>query len=174
MLPQNRTPDNAVRTAIYLEVVGLNASILQKIPRRKLAEEDIHYTGFTKFSSATVLAGFFRCGLRERMTAIELGYSTNGNACVAERIGNIQQETRNLYEAYRDFHRSGHVPQSLAWILDPERKKRKVFGKNRRNISVRICHEMIAYHMGSRVRAALRTGVPRSTIRFWLNLGYKE
>jgi len=172
----NRTPENAVNIAIHSEIVTLSVSVLKKMSRRKLRCKDVHHTGNTKYSSDEVLAEFFECGFMEGMAGRKLGYYCGPtNAClgIAKRISYIQEEVRNLYETYCGFNRSGHVVKSLAWILDPKRQMKRL-GKNRRNMSVRICREMVAYHLGSRARASERSGVPIDVIRFWLNLGTKE
>mgnify|MGYP001175410296 FL=1 len=175
MRKRNRTPENAVRVAVHSEIVTLSVSVLKKMSRRKLRCKDVHHTGNTDYSSDEVFAEFLECGLMEGRAGRRLGYfcGPTGNCSgIARRMKYIQEETRNLYEAYRDFNKAGHVVVPLSWILDPKRSTRGL-GRNRRNISVRICHEMIAYHMGSRIRASIKTGVPRSTISYWLNLGYK-
>jgi len=173
----NRGPEKAVRTAIHLKVVGLSVGVLKKMPNKELTEEIDKYTGNTRFSSAKVLAEFFRCGLIEHIAGKNLRYYCNRvGSCrsIASRMKTIQEETRDLYEAYRDFNKAGHVTQSLAWILDPARNKRGDYGRNRRNMSVRICREMVRYHKRSRIRASKKTGVPINVIRLWLNLGPKE
>ena len=179
MQPINRTPINAVKVSTFL--VNIKASIvwLRTVTTAELLAENVHLTGFTRFTSLSVILAFFICGLRENATARLLKYRTDvmGNASgnVASRVRRITEEIDGkFYQAFYILRKAGHIQHSLAWLLNPERSKRKVYGKNRRNISVNICETIVARNGGNKHRASKKTGVPVSTIDFWRNLGYKE
>ena len=176
MMPINRSSGNAVNVGILLIRRIVSIVMLRTMTTEELLAENIYLTGNTRFTSLAVLLAFFRCGMIEHDTSKLLGYrGTRGN--VAWRIGKIAEEIDDgFYKAFYVLRRAGHIQHSLAWELDPKRspKKGRRYGTNRRNISVNICETIVARNGGSRRRAAKRTGVPIETIRFWLNLGYKE
>jgi len=183
MMPINRIPANAVNVGILLERRAVSIAVLRTMTTEELLAENMYLTGNSRFNSLSVLLAFFICGMIEKDTATLLGYKDSHyspvrcGASVSYRMKNIAEEVDNeFYKAFYVLRKAGHIQHSLAWILNPERspKKGKRFGKNRRNISVNICETIVARNGGSRRRASEKTKVPRSTINFWLNLGYKE
>jgi len=177
MMPQNRTSANAVNVGILLERRAVSIAMLRTMTTEELLADNIYLTGNSRFNSLSVILAFFICGLLERDTATLLGYKDAGENSVAYRMRNIAGEIDNeFYKAFYALRKAGHIQHSLAWELDPTRRPKNGghYGKNRRNISVNICETIVARNGGSRRRASEKTKVPRSTINFWLNLGYKE
>ena len=178
-MPINRTSINAVKVSTFLVDIKASIAWLKTVTTKELLAENVYLTGFTRFNSLSVILAFFICGMIEHDAAVLLGYKRSYKAlrigkAVAFRMRMITKEIDSrFYQAFYILHKAGHIKDSLAWLLDPERNKRKVYGKNRRNISVNICETIVARNHGDRDQAALHTGVPVSTIDFWRNLGYK-
>jgi len=181
MLPQNRTPFNAVKVSTFL--VNKEASIawLRTQTTEELLAENIFLTGFSRFTSLSVILAYFICGMIEKDTGALLGYKCNAagesSNAVASRMRRIAEEIDGkFYTAFYILRKAGHIEHPLKWELDPTRRPKQGhrYGTNRRNISVGICKDIVARNHGNKDDASKHTGVPVDTIKFWLKLGYKK
>lgn len=169
MHPMNRNKSNLVGVGIWLKLVKATVKNLSEISLKEILAEMAHLTGNTRFMSISVIIAFFQSGLKEEEGYVLLGYY-RGNG-MSSRLMRAHLEVKNLYRAYVRLQEAGLIKKPLSWLLDPDRRNNRgyIYSKNRINFSRRIVQEMVIYHLGSKKRASVMSGVPMRTINFWLN-----